>query len=786
MPYVPLKRQEFQKELQVIKDNIVFREFNFHITDSNFSKLYNIFVNLETFNIEPLTFLNLKKEINKFFPTELSEYLTDNSSLLILKKIENFLKDTSIENLDELKLDNANSFKELSKPLEQSKIPIYIQKRIISSLIKHFDKKIMLSKNNNTTLLLPSPPLSLASLVDNPITPEAIDILTFVISLDFLDKYPKLKAKFENNLNSHGENNSKIDSIDSEKDVEELLEYRNVLDIISQENPTVLLALINNPISRDEAKAQRNFIRNSFSFLVDNYSDHYKPENIELTNNIEAAIYLSAREETAKKKFSNIVNFSINYDPVEEVPTCSFFIPERKKGLKSAQSNFNKEYKSFLKKITPTDIERGISLQELKSEFNPSKINGDFSAATLVLTKVEDTIHFSGNTKEEKELVKLRKERFERLKLIHSVENYIDDNTFISEEIYFQIYIELLKELKNSTFAECTKERINPQDPKSPYIHQELQNAIDLYEKNILNNSFSTLASEEEINNVKIVIEDLKNRLNDKFQDKMLDFIMPKILSNSLLQTQENPDLKKPEPSLGLQWKLLKDVKKPNGYCAKYYALIDPMTGLILELQVQTDFRYTDSKRGNSDHSTLQNKRPDIFEFFELVDPNENPDNLSLYLNILDNHSIGEINYLRNKTNLTSAQKRGIRQFDYALKAIKLKDKFLQENASGEITEQSLETYLKNFAIYNSPNARTIDSAHPTLGGRGASVVEKNLVECFQEVLLKSNKLSYLAQVLTDKLATFVPTQNISKTYTEESIRNYAEKRRNASHAEER
>ena len=136
------------------------------------------------------------------------------------------------------------------------------------------------------------------------ITPEAIDILTFVISLDFLDKYPKLKAKFENNLNSHGENNSKIDSIDSEKDVEELLEYRNVLDIISQENPTVLLALINNPISRDEAKAQRNFIRNSFSFLVDNYSDHYKPENIELTNNIEAAIYLSAREETAKKKFA--------------------------------------------------------------------------------------------------------------------------------------------------------------------------------------------------------------------------------------------------------------------------------------------------------------------------------------------------------------------------------------------------------------------------------------------------------------------------------------------------
>ena len=58
MPYVPLKRQEFQKELQVIKDNIVFREFNFHITDSNFSKLYNIFVNLETFNIDPLTFLN--------------------------------------------------------------------------------------------------------------------------------------------------------------------------------------------------------------------------------------------------------------------------------------------------------------------------------------------------------------------------------------------------------------------------------------------------------------------------------------------------------------------------------------------------------------------------------------------------------------------------------------------------------------------------------------------------------------------------------------------------------
>lgn len=780
MPYIPLKKQEFQKELQTIKDSINLREFNLHITNSNFSELYNVFLNLETLKIDPLRFLNLKKEIKNFFPAKLSDYLSDNSSLLILDKLENFLKDPSIEKLNELKIENKNSFKELSRPLQRSEIHTYIQKRMVSSLIRHFDKKIMSSKDKDITLFLPTLPLSIVSIIDNPTTSEELDVLLSIISLNFLDKYPEFKEKFSDLNNKKKSKMNNIDSEESKKNVDEFLEFRRLLNIISEENPSTLLALISDPISKDEARAQRNLIRNSFSFLIDNYSDHYKPENIELTNNIEAAIYLAAREETAKKKFSNIINFSINYDPVEEVPTCSFFIPERKKGLKSTQANVDKEYKSFLKKITPADLSHGIGLQELKNEFNPFKINGDFSAATLVLTKVEDTIHFSGNTEEEKELVKLRKERFERLKLIHGVENYIDDNAFIDEETYLQIYIELLSELKNSTFSECTKEKINPQDPNSPYIIQELQNAIDLYDTKNTNNSFSSLASEDEINNLKIVIEDLKNRLNDKFQDKMLDFLMPKILSNSLLQTQKHPDLKEPEPSLGLEWKMLKDVKKPNGYCAKYYSLVDPLTGIILELQVQTDFRYTDSKRGNSDHSNMQNKRPDIFEFFELTNPNENPENLSLYLNILDNHSIGEVNYLRNKTNLTAAQKRGIKQFDYALKSIKLKDKFVTKNANGENTEQSLDTYLVNFAKYNSPNARTIDSAHPTLGGRGAAVIEKNLVECFQEVLLKSNKLSCLAQILTDKLATLVPTQNISKTYTEESIRSYAERRNKA------
>ena len=193
MPYIPLKNQEFQKELQTIKDTINLKEFNLHISNSNFSELYNVFLNLETLKIDSLTFLNLKKEIKEFFPAELSSYLSDDSSLLILSKLERFLSAPSIKTLNELKTESKNSFKELSRPLPKSEIHTYVQKRMISSLIRHFDKKIMSSRNKDITLFLPTPPLSIASLVDNPITSEELNVLTSIISLIFFDRYHKFK-----------------------------------------------------------------------------------------------------------------------------------------------------------------------------------------------------------------------------------------------------------------------------------------------------------------------------------------------------------------------------------------------------------------------------------------------------------------------------------------------------------------------------------------------------------------------------------------------------------------
>ena len=441
-----------------------------------------------------------------------------------------------------------------------------------------------------------------------------------------------------------------------------------------------------------------------------------------------------------------------------------------------------KEYKAFLKSLTPSNPTMGISSSDVKEQFYVEKIDNDFTASSIVLTDVNDSIYFEGSTEEEKNLINLRKEKEHRKSKLYKIQNFLRDNPFISEELYFQIYIELLEEFQKTTYPECYEERLNPQDANSLTYYEAIEKALKNYWNKVSSESFSTLASPDEMKDLTTIIKQLKLRNDDKFQNAMLDVIIPKILSSSLLQPHISSNEKDALPNLNISWEKIKDSKKPNGFCAKYYKVSLPVgpkgKKIDIELQALTKMRYDDSKGGNSDHNKQKGKRPSIEElkmFFELSNPNENPEHLDTYLETLDSYVFNTIEGLKSKSELSKAEQLALQRVEHARNSIKMRESFPRNGENKNKTDIPLKTVLIHFAEYWSPKMRVTSSAHQ-LFERGAKVTANNLIETFSDVLRKQNDLTCLSQILIDKLSEYVQNTNLSQTYTEKDIRNFVRK----------
>ena len=188
--------------------------------------------------------------------------------------------------------------------------------------------------------------------------------------------------------------------------------------------------------------------------------------------------------------------------------------------------------------------------------------------------------------------------------------------------------------------------------------------------------------------------------------------------------------------------------------------------------------RYDDSKGGNSDHNKQKGKRPSIEElkmFFELSNPNENPEHLDTYLETLDSYVFNTIEGLKNKTDLSKAEQLALQRVEHARNSIKMRESFPRNEENKDKNDIPLKSVLIHFAEYWSPKMRVTSSAHQ-LFERGAKVTANNLIETFSDVLRKQNDLTCLSQILIDKLSEYVQNTNLSQTYTEKDIRNFVRK----------
>lgn len=510
-----------------------------------------------------------------------------------------------------------------------------------------------------------------------------------------------------------------------EKDKVNATELSRLTVIVNKEFPEILLQFINES-SESAVESDKKIMIDSILETIDKWKEHTTKEAEEENRDIIGAIYISARK---------------------LYPEMTIYVPGRIKSARSSISNIKKEANKSVKSIVPSDLERGISKEDINNQFSMKKANTDFTGFTIVLDNVDETMHFDKNAPMTNEILKLRKVQDDCITFSHEIENFLaeKEDEELSKQELMQIKLDLLMRLRMLTYEECKKEYKGTSFTKLFLSNKEKYEKEALDDDEVLND----VEYEDELDEIYELIDELKKRVHDKYQAKILEVIVPEIMNDELL-TQ----------NLQVQTRFVKSVKKENGFCADYYE-IKTWNGRIIELQALTKMRFRESKDGSADHSKLPNKGIDIRWFFEPALENCSEPEYEKMLNLLIDTPISKKNtlYITSDTQLSPSDKRLKRRLKAAEQSVKLKEKFEDENilADGKEKEFTLEQYLIHFAEFVSPKMMSASSHHTRFHNGVAGYSQKTIVSSFREMLLKHDSTSCLAQILIDKLSEIVP-----------------------------
>ncbi len=234
---------------------------------------------------------------------------------------------------------------------------------------------------------------------------------------------------------------------------EKIEDIKNLKIIIAKKYPNEFLRLIKVEKDTKDLELEQKYIKKQFDRTVDEYIRHKK--NMQNNEDIQTASYT-----TIKNDFGEF----------------DIYLPGRVKSLGSATENYNKELHNTLNNIVPSNLEKGITYEDLENNFNLNKATDDYFAITIVLKNVLDTFHIDEldrfyNSKNDeiakdiRDLIQYRKDKKIHLSYYHSLMNFLDNTYFFmdfTQEQYLQIKIELLDILQRCTFKECSEEYNGP------------------------------------------------------------------------------------------------------------------------------------------------------------------------------------------------------------------------------------------------------------------------------------------------------------------------------------
>lgn len=508
--------------------------------------------------------------------------------------------------------------------------------------------------------------------------------------------------------------------------------------IVNKKFPEEMAKLIKEPPSYEVLKKQIEFIKKQVESTISVAISHHYSQSQSEFKDISGLIYMV---------FRNMY------------PNLDIYIPGRSKSADSTIKNIRKEIRGQLSDLMPTNFETGISDSDLEKQFNLTGAKTDLSGCTIVLSNTNDVLHFELNDPSTADILALRKTRTKNIDFIHSLENYLSNKSFFSDDELMQIQIQLLIRLRDSTFEQCTEEYIIAPTSEPSNDGKSGKKPIKTSFTRLLEKKCSEYKQNNvldvDINDVYALLEELKDRVHDKYQFKLLEKTIPDVLAS-----EDFKDL------LGVKSQFVKKVIRKNGYVALFYYLTTS-DGQIIEIQAQSYKRYHDSKKGPSDHNLLEGKQVDIDLFFEPSSENIDEKTFKKNLNILKETTIHKKNYLLSSqdSQLSYEDVRSKRQLKAALNSIKLKEKldfpfeYVDKNGNhiSEIYSETIEKYLPKFAAFHSPDySFVVSSPHTRMNSNVAGYNEKSLVTNFRNVLLQSDCTSCLAQILIEKLEDIV------------------------------
>ncbi len=625
--------------------------------------------------------------------------------------------------------------KELSDYIQKKPLLVYEDKLLdnfssqnlsdLYKLIKDLDKSNLDKPTYNKLINI----LKTFSIDEKEIFPE-VDSLTNTITITKSNHLTRLaniiKNRYLNYISTDPTSQNEISA-------DEL--YKLSL-IVNKNFPSVFLNLIKTP--NDNINISQKFIKDKILNTLDHWNTHNLIDAEVENRDILGAFYI-----TAKKYF----------------PELNIYIPARIKSTKSSVSNIDKEVTDSLFSLYPSDASSGLSTEDIISNFDISNANTDFFGFTIVLSNTDDTLHFDKNDPRTKDILDLRKQRNNNIKFTHKLEDFIIQCDFNDTPISYidllQIKIDLLTRLRDCSYDECSNEY------EGTSFVKLLKDNIEIYKNEIekennSDNINNNLDTSKEFDEIYLLLDELKKRVHDKYQAKLLEMLIPDVLNDELFVDV-----------LKVKSKLVKNVKKKNGFCSIYYVL-ETYDGRKIELQAQSKMRFEDSKNGSSDHSILPNKEINITHFFEPTDPNCTPEMFNKFLNILNTTPIATKNRLfkTDDSLLSPTEIRLKRRLRISENNVKIKDNYTVESQmlDGSIKTDSypIDKYLPIFAEYVSPKLITVNSYHTRAHRSVSGYNKKSLISSFTEVLLKHDSTTCLAQQLIDKLDSLLPNDKNS------------------------
>lgn len=350
----------------------------------------------------------------------------------------------------------------------------------------------------------------------------------------------------------------------------------------------------------------------------------------EITNS-----YLDTYEEKNSlnaKKYMCYLTAAIYITYKKMYPNLVIRIPFRTKSDTSYQKNIQKEFPNSLDTLIE-QLEKNnesLTLETLEKYFPTEPTTKDIQAATIILDHFKEPIlltyqegeydnplpNVKNNDIDLKESITDLVNKDMKYTNLLIKANSIYSTEFLSEFAFLMLKKQILEGIIDLNYHGFDGE-------KYPSYQEDLKSVEEKIANGVIQQNFAASITNLQKYELKHLISNMQYLLEDKLQFNILNNTISNVLNQPIVKN-----------TLQATYDYSKTSKKSNGFAAIYYTLHTPYGDI--ELFLQSNERYYQSKKGSAFHSGMSGKSLDIKDFFEYVNPENETEDLNYFLDSID------------------------------------------------------------------------------------------------------------------------------------------------------